>query len=198
MPDLKQGNALLTLTFTGRGTERLGMEAGGHRVQRVPPNERRGRVHSSTVTVAVLDPRQRLTLPHHQRQPADFEIAFFSGTGPGGQNRNKVQASARIVHVPTGTVRTAQTRSRENSVRLAMEALHAALDEGVHQAESADLRQKRQSQIGLGERGDKRRTYRFQDDQVLDHQTGRRGRASDVMKGHFASLWEAGGAKQAD
>ncbi len=189
MPDLKQGNALLTLTFTGHGTERLSEEAGGHRVQRIPPNERRGRVHSSTVTVAVLDPHHRLALPHQRREAQDFDIAFFSGTGPGGQNRNKVQASARITHRPTGLVRTAQTRSRENSVRLAMEALHAALDAQMDQAYREDLREKRQTQIGLGERGDKRRTYRFQDDQVQDHLTGRRARASDVLKGHFATLW---------
>jgi len=194
-PDLKQGNALLVLTFEGRGTEQLSQEAGGHRIQRVPANERRGRVHSSTVTVAALDPSDRLELPHHQRDAQDFEVTFFSGTGPGGQNRNKVQASARILHRPTGLVRTAQTRSRENSVRLAMEALHQALDGDAEQAQQADLRQKRQSQIGSGERGDKRRTYRLQEDQVVDHLSGRKARASDVLKGQFNALWAPGAAQ---
>lgn len=148
--------------------------------------------------MAVLDPTQRLVLPHAQRQPDDFQVSFFSGTGPGGQNRNKVQASARIVHLPTGLVRTAQTRSRENSVRLAMEALETALNEAVEQEESAHLRHHRLSQIGTGERGDKRRTYRFQDDQVVDHVTGRRARATDAMKGNFSALWEAEDKKAAD
>lgn len=148
--------------------------------------------------MAVIDPSARRDLPYDLRRPEDFEISFFSGTGPGGQNRNKVQASARIVHRPTGVVRTAQTRSRENSVRLAMEALHAALDAQTQEAESAVLRHTRQSQIGLGERGDKRRTYRFQDDQVLDHLTGRRARATEVLKGNFAALWAPADQKKAD
>lgn len=163
-------------------------EGGGHRVQRIPPNERRGRVHSSTVTVAVLgeahnDPK------YLKRHVDDFAISFFSGTGPGGQNRNKVQASARIVHLPTGLVRTAQTRSRENSVRLAMEALNQDLDAAQNQAQWAHTNSVRTGQMGSGMRGDKRRTYRAQEDIVNDHHSGKRARMSDVMKGKFDALW---------
>lgn len=173
----------------GAHVERLDHEAGGHRVQRIPPGERRGRVHSSTVTVAILDPSRPSPLPYRQRQEKDFQVSFFSGTGPGGQNRNKVQASARLLHLPTGLVRTAQTRSRENSVRLAKEALLADLDRAMEQALSQAQRQDRLAQMGTGERGDKRRTYRFQDDQVLDHRTGQRSRASRVMQGFLEPLW---------
>lgn len=119
----------------------------------------------------------------------DFEISWFSGTGPGGQNRNKVQASARIRHIPTGLIRTAQTRSRENSEHLAREALLADLDAALVGHKEKIDNTHRQEQIGSGERGDKRRTYRFQDDRVLDHQTGRNARCSDVMKGIFERLW---------
>lgn len=81
-------------------------EAGGHRVQRIPHGEKRGRVHSSTVTVSVLDKSQPQKVVD-EFDEKDFQITFFSGTGPGGQNRNKVQASARITHLPTGLVRSA-------------------------------------------------------------------------------------------
>lgn len=180
----------MTITIEGSPSdlEVFRAEGGGHRVQRIPPNERRGRVHSSTVTVAVLgetfnDPK------YLKRQADDFAISFFSGTGPGGQNRNKVQASARIVHVPTGLVRTAQTRSRENSVRLAMEALIQDLDAAQNQAQWEHTNSVRTEQMGSGMRGDKRRTYRAQEDMVNDHHSGKRARMSDVMKGKFDALW---------
>lgn len=189
MPDLGQGNSLITLYLDGPGVEQLDQEAGGHRVQRIPAGERRGRVHSSTVTVAVLDPTRAAPEPYLQRQDKDFQITFFSGTGPGGQNRNKVQASARVVHVPTGLVRTAQTRSRENSVRLAKQALLDDLDTAQRQAKAQVQRTARLTQMGSGERGDKRRTYRFQDDQVMDHRTGRKARTTRVMLGYFDLLW---------
>lgn len=188
--DLSAGNSFLSLTIEGSAEELevFRAEGGGHRVQRVPPNEKRGRVHSSTVTVAVLgdvhiDPQ------YLKRRPEDFAVSFFSGTGPGGQNRNKVQASARIVHIPTGLVRTAQTRSRENSVRLAMEALSKDLDAAQTQSQWDHTNTVRTAQTGSGMRGDKRRTYRSQEDTVNDHENGKRARMSDVMKGKFDALW---------
>lgn len=187
---MNAGNSFLTLTIEGPSSDLdvFRTEGGGHRVQRIPPNERRGRVHSSTVTVAVLGETQN-DPKYLKRQAEDFSISFFSGTGPGGQNRNKVQASARIVHVPTGLVRTAQTRSRENSVRLAMEALIQDLDVAQNQAQWAHTNSVRTEQMGSGMRGDKRRTYRTQEDMVSDHETGKRARMSDVMKGRFDALW---------
>lgn len=181
------------LTLDGDGVERMDHESGGHRVQRVPQGERNGRVHSSTVTVAVLDPRAPPT--SLDRYPAhEFAVSFFSGTGPGGQNRNKVQACARVVHLPTGRTRTAQTRSRDNSTRLAMAALLEDLQTAQAQAEQARTDRERRAQMGSGERGDKRRTYRCQEDQVLDHRSGRRARASSVLDGHLEPLWGLAGA----
>ena len=157
-------------------------------MQRVPPGERNGRVHSSTVTVAVLE-RSTLDKKFTQRNPEDFEISFFSGTGPGGQNRNKVQASARLKHLPTGFIRTAQTRSRENSVRLAMEALAVDLDAGAQVQARSEEQGVRKSQVGSGMRGDKRRTYRYQEGVVHDHQSGKKASLDRVMAGHFDPLW---------
>lgn len=149
-------------------------------------------MHSSTVTVAVFDPDSpdaRALSAYTQRRPEDFDVGWFSGTGAGGQNRNKVQASARLTHLPTGLVRTAQTRSRENSERLAREALELELDRQLEAKRAELANATRQGQIGSGERGDKRRTYRFQDDRVLDHTTQKSARCGDVMKGGFALLW---------
>lgn len=185
-----RGNAFLCLTVSGKGVARLDNETGGHRVQRIPAGERRGRTHSSTVTVAVLDQRTPDALaPLRQRHRQDFAIAFFSGTGPGGQNRNKVQASARITHLPTGLVRTAQTRSRQASERAAMQALHQELDRLEGQVTERAMQAVRSRQVGSGERGDKRRTYRFQDNRVLDHVTGKSTRTRLAMNGGLDALW---------
>lgn len=165
-------------------------EAGGHRVQRVPRTEKRGRVHSSTITVAVVEggSTARQT-PFDRRSEGDLDIQFFSGTGPGGQNRNKVQASCRLRHVPTGLVRTAQTRSRETSLKMAKEALWAELDRLRADAAGRTLNGLRRAQTGTGERSDKRRTWRFQEDRVVDHATGRTATCSKLLDGRFELLW---------
>lgn len=124
-----------------------------------------------------------------RRNPSDFRLEWYSGSGAGGQHRNKHQNSARITHLPTGIVRTAQTRDRENSQRLAMQAILDELDARKSGQSLAGTHVERRSQTGSGERGDKRRTYRFQDDSVADHKTGKRASCSRVMRGDFALLW---------
>lgn len=119
----------------------------------------------------------------------DFKIEWYSGTGCGGQNRNKVMSSCRITHIPTGVIQTAQTRSRENSLKLAKDAILESLTK--HQAKSVAATQAgiRADQVGSGMRGDKRRTYRFQDDTVFDSVTNRKASLRKVMAGDFSLLW---------
>ena len=150
-------------------------ESGGHRIQRVPPTERKGRVHTSTVTVAVMD--------------ADLKIEWYSGTGAGGQFRNKHQNSCRITHLPTGMVATSQTRSRQNSLTLALTDIQERVDNLIKAQYNNNLASDRKSQVGTGMRGDKIRTYRFQDDSVQDHITGKRGKCNAILKGNFELLW---------
>ncbi len=159
-------------------------EAGGHRIQRVPPTERRGRVHTSTVTVSVLsdddtpkvDPR--------------FKVRWFSGTGKGGQHRNKHQNCCELTEPETGLTRIGQSsRSRESNYREAEAALLADLETRHSNKRGKQKNAVRKQQIGSGMRGDKRRTYRFQDDSVVDHMTGKQAKASIVMKGAFDLLW---------
>jgi len=161
-------------------------EAGGHRIQRVPRGERAGRVHSSTVTVSVLDATKASAFALDDR---DLRLRWFSGTGAGGQHRNKHQNSVEVIHVPTGISRSAQTRSRETSLRDARQALETALAERNRADAACGVNAARASQIGSGERSDKRRTLRFQNDRVTDHVTGRSTTLSRFMKGGVDGLW---------
>jgi peptide chain release factor 1 len=155
-------------------------------MQRVPPTERRGRVHTSTVTVAVID--------YHDNQkniinPRDLEISWFSGTGCGGQHRNKHANSCRLRHIPTGFTTTSQTRSRVNSYSNALLALQVLIENQHAESQNNKHNHKRKIQIGSGQRGDKIRTIRFQDDAVQDHRTGKSLTAREFMQGKMNLLW---------
>lgn len=176
----------LLLEIEGGDLSGLSHEAGGHRIQRVPPTERRGRVHTSTVTVAVLDSSQAI---ENTIASSDLKIEWYSGSGAGGQHRNKHQNSCRLTHLPTGLVRKSETRHRESSYREALSALTKALAEQVSSQAHHKTNQNRQTQVGSGMRGDKRRTYRFQEDSVVDHITGKRSRCGAVLRGGFDTLW---------
>jgi peptide chain release factor 1 len=163
----------------------LDNEPGGHRIQRIPPTERKGRVHTSTVTVAVVDPSIKAV----NFKDSDFKIEWYSGTGAGGQHRNKHQNSCRITHIPSGRVSTAQCRSRVNSLEEAKVNLIAELTQLEFRAGKASLDIERKNQVGSGMRGDKIRTYRFQDDVVKDHITEKSASVKQVLKGYFNLLW---------
>lgn len=162
-------------------------ECGGHRIQRVPPTERKGRVHTSTVTVAVIDCIEGIapsTIPD-----SDLRIEWYSGTGAGGQHRNKHQNSCRITHIPSGVVATAQTRSRQNSYNLAIQNIQKELDADTKRRYNSNIASTRKDQVGSGMRGDKIRTYRFQDDRVQDHITEKVASTKKVLQGNFDLLW---------
>lgn len=169
------------------GTDLSGLEneSGGHRIQRVPPTERKGRVHTSTVTVAIIDPDR----PKINISESDLRIEWYSGTGAGGQHRNKHQNSCRITHLPSGMVSTAQCRSRENSLAEAMDSIKKRVDNDHLLSYNSVIADNRKQQVGSGMRGDKIRTYRFQDDTVTDHRTGKSARCEHVLKGNMDKLW---------
>lgn len=152
----------------------------------MPPTERKGRVHTSTVTVAVVDP----SVPTTTIKDSDLRIEWYSGTGAGGQHRNKHQNSARVTHIPTGTVVTAQCRSRENSLAEAMQTIRERVDTIAKELYNNNLANDRKQQVGSGMRGDKIRTYRFQDDTVKDHVSDKTASVKKVLAGNFDLLWK--------
>lgn len=155
-------------------------------MQRIPPTEKRGRVHSSTVTVAVIDLKEikRIEFNDH-----DFRIEWYSGTGPGGQHRNKTQNSCRIIHIPTRIICTASCRSRENSLAEAKTAILERLNRKQSSMVAEELYSTRKEQVGSGMRGDKMRTYRFQDNTVKDHASGIATKCDKVLNGYFDIMW---------
>lgn len=135
--------------------------------------------------MAVIDP----SAPVVTVKESDLRVEWYSGTGAGGQNRNKVKNSCRITHIPTGIVSTAQTRDRSNSLKLAKETLIERVESAQSCSFNAKLSADRKQQVGSGMRGDKVRTYRFQDDIVCDHITGKKGSVKKVLAGNFDILW---------
>ncbi len=168
--------------MTGKGARELfAGEAGGHRFQRVPPTEKRGRVQSSTITVAVLDEEviAELDLPE-----SELEWSTCRASGKGGQHLQKTDSAVQVTHVPTGIqVRSEGERSQHQNKVVALATLRARLRETKRAAAAAERAAERRGQVGSGMRADKRRTIRVQDDTVVDHETGRSWRYRDYVRG---------------
>lgn len=143
-------------------------------------------MHTSNVTVSLLADAASIDTSIRED---DLRIRWFSGTGAGGQHRNKHQNSVELVHLPTGLARSAQTRSRETSIASARLELEKALADHLANTAATTRNGLRTAQIGSGMRADKRRTWRFQDDRVVDDVTGRRASCERVMRGCLDLLW---------
>lgn len=168
-------------------------EAGGHRWQRVPPTEKRGRVHSSTVTVVVLEPVHATEVRIAERE---LEESFTRGSGPGGQHRNKTSTAVLLRHLPSGlVVRVDGGRSQSANRETALGLLQARLKERARQQQEADLGAARRQQAGSGMRGDKIRTVQVQSDLVVDHRRGTRTSYRSYARGLLEGLL-AGGARR--
>lgn len=157
----------VVLEITGLGTEILKNEAGVHRVQRIPKTEKSGRVHTSTASVAVLAKPKNVNL---QINPQDIEVEFFRSSGPGGQNVNKVETGARLIHEPSGLVVACQSeRSQFQNREKALELLKARLYDLNWTAAQGKISEERRQQIGTADRSEKIKTYNFPQDRLTDH-----------------------------
>ena len=184
---LEERSGSVVLRASGKGAEAaFKNEPGGHRVQRIPANERRGRVHSSTITVAVL----REPAPTELRiDDRDLEWSTCRSSGSGGQHVNKTDSAVIVKHKPSGLqIRSEASRSQHQNRDAALALLRARLLEAERSAAVAAENGARKAHVGSGMRGDKRRTIRYQDAIVTDHVLDVKVPLKDYLRGDFGPL----------
>ncbi len=175
-------------TIEGRGVySKLKYESGVHRVQRVPATEASGRIHTSTVTVAVLPEAEEVDV---QINDKDLRIDTFCSSGPGGQSVNTTYSAVRITHIPTGVVVSQQDEKSQIKNRAkAMKVLRARLYEMELRKQQEAIAKDRRSQVGTGERSEKIRTYNFKENRVTDHRVNFTShRLTDVLNGDLTEV----------
>ena len=161
----------ISFMITGEAAySRLKFESGVHRVQRVPETESMGRIHTSTVTVAVLPEAEEVDV---QINPADLQIDTFRSSGAGGQKVNKTESAIRITHLPTGTVVECQDeRSQFKNKDRAMKILRSRILEAEQLKQSEAIAGERRAQVGTGDRSERIRTYNYPQGRLSDHRIG--------------------------
>ena len=181
----------VSFSVEGEGAySRFKYESGVHRVQRVPETESQGRVHTSTVTVAVLVEADEVELDIN---PTDLKIDVFRASGAGGQHINKTESAVRITHLPTGTVVECQDeRSQHKNKEKAMKILRSRLYEALQQEQNDKIASERRMQVGTGDRSERIRTYNYPQGRLTDHRIGLTiYRLEDMLNGNLDEVFDA-------
>jgi len=181
------------ISFMVQGTgaySRFKFESGVHRVQRVPETESQGRIHTSTVTVAVLPEAEDVEL---EINPSDLQIDTFRSSGAGGQHINKTESAIRITHLPTGVVVECQDeRSQYKNKDKAMKVLKSRLLQMKQEEQTSSIAETRKSQVGTGDRSERIRTYNYHQGRITDHRIGLTlYRLADVLNGNIDEIIDA-------
>ncbi|MFC1727807.1 peptide chain release factor-like protein [Patescibacteria group bacterium] len=176
----------LTLKIKGEDAfDRLKTESGVHRVQRVPVTEKRGRIHTSTATVAVLP---QIRASEIDVNPSDIKWQFYRASSQGGQNVQKVSTAVRLIHQPSSIVVTCEReRFQERNRELALELLRARLWEQEERKKEREVAGYRTA-IGRGMRSEKIRTYNYPQNRVTDHRIKKKFRLEDIIEGKLEKL----------
>ena len=181
----------ISFSIEGDGAySRLKYESGVHRVQRVPETESQGRIHTSTVTVAVLVEADEVEL---DISPTDLKIDYFRASGAGGQHINKTESAVRITYLPTNVVVECQDeRSQHKNKDKAMKILRSRIYEAMQEEQDAKIASERRMQVGTGDRSERIRTYNFPQGRLTDHRIGLTiYRLEDVMNGSLDEVFDA-------
>ncbi|HHV29158.1 peptide chain release factor 1 [Acetivibrio mesophilus] len=181
----------VVFSIDGSGAySRLKFESGVHRVQRIPSTEANGRVHTSTVTVAVLPEVEEIDV---EINPNDLRIDTYRASGAGGQHINKTDSAIRITHLPTGLVVSCQDqRSQHKNKDKAMRVLRSKLYEIAQEQQNSEIAQERKSQVGTGDRSERIRTYNYPQGRVTDHRIGLTlYKIEDILDGDIDEILDA-------
>jgi len=181
----------ISFSIEGEGAySRLKYESGVHRVQRVPETESQGRIHTSTVTVAVLVEADEVEL---EINPTDLKIDYFRASGAGGQHINKTESAVRITHLPTNVVVECQDeRSQHKNKDKAMKILRSRLYEAMLEEHDAKIASERKMQVGTGDRSERIRTYNYPQGRLTDHRIGLTlYRLEDILNGNLDEVFDA-------
>lgn len=181
----------ISFSIEGEGAySRLKYESGVHRVQRVPETESQGRIHTSTVTVAVLVEADDIEL---DIDPKDLKIDYFRSSGAGGQHINKTESAVRITYLPTNVVVECQDeRSQHKNKDRAMKILRSRIYEAMQEEQNAKIASERKMQVGTGDRSERIRTYNFPQGRLTDHRIGLTiYRLEEIMNGNLDEVFDA-------
>ena len=183
---VEEREGFVVMWLTGPNVKKIYKnEVGSHRWQRVPPTEKRGRVHTSSITVAILEENEYKEV---ELRSDEYRLETTRGTGNGGQHKNTTDSCVVITHISTGIKVVRDGRDQHKNKAAAIKELTLRVNTFYRTGHLEENAEERRDQIGKGDRGDKRRTYRVKDSIVVDHITNKTASLKDILRGKIELL----------